>query len=109
MEHRVAAEIERRRRGPLPREVRDTKRCEALELLASGASIGAVAQAVGVHRNTVHLWRSAARKASPFLRVDLAEPANASAGGQLSRISPAGYRVEGLGLGEIAFLLRTLG
>jgi hypothetical protein len=83
----------------------------ARRAIATGASHTATARAVALDLRTLRAWLgdatvSAASTALVPIEVVVDAPA---ARGPLRLVSPAGFRVEGLALDEVATLLRVLG
>jgi hypothetical protein len=76
---------------------------------AQGSSVRGVAVALGVSHATLYRWM-ARKKRVPVRKVEIvqSEPARREGSSSLVLVTPQGYRVEGLALGEVARLLETL-
>lgn len=88
------------------RRFSEAQRAEAVEYLErrgiEGATVGAIAEELGVGKTTLQRWRS---RESGFVRVAaLADPVS-----EVSLVSPGGYRIEGLDLDQAVELLSRLG
>jgi hypothetical protein len=100
---------ERGRTTAIPAEVRELLVGYALEQRKRGRSWAAIGEALGVSSSGLIRWsqRSVTRRegAVPVeLRVE--EPSD---GTGVTLVSPAGYRVEGLGVSDALVVLRELG
>lgn len=81
----------------------------ARRAIARGMSVPAAASALPVHPETLHAWlASAPATTTALVPVQVIAETPESHGG-LRVVSPAGFRVEGLALDEVAALLRVLG
>lgn len=91
-----------------PQELRQ----EAVELvregLAQGMGLREVAVRLGICHATLYRWLG--KREGPVRRVEIVpEPAaREELAGRLVLVTPGGYRVEGLGLGEVTRLLEVL-
>jgi len=107
------AGLGRHRTQPLPQELHaEVERYAALR--RAGASWRTIAGSVGV--STSALQRAGAREQSPAIRAGLRRvrvrrewvPSQAVASATLVLISPAGFRIEGLGVSQALEMLREL-
>ena len=69
-------------------------------LLSGGFTMEAIAREIGVSSSTLKRWLNSGEEVDGFRRVKLSEPAGGSRSGEISIVSPRGYRLEGLGLAE---------
>ena len=87
------------------RQFTEAQRLEAVGYLArrrrEGASVGAIAEELGLGKTTLERWRS---RGSGFVRIETV-PDQASA---VSLVSPSGYRLEGLSVEQAVGLLSRL-
>jgi transposase-like protein len=100
---------ERGRTTTIPDEVRQILVAYALEQRERGQSWSAIAKALGVSSSGLIRWskRRIVRCEGPVpVEVRVAEP---SEGLPVTLVSPAGYRIEGLGVSEALAALRELG
>lgn len=93
------------RRHGYPVEVRAKVVAFATAARASGASWPALAAALDLSVSTLSAWCASA-SCGTFLPVVVAEPERVNP--PVVLISPGGWRVEGLGVGELRLLLRDL-
>ena len=114
---RTASAVPRgRKRGRLPAGVGPALQAKAVELWKDrNLGVPAIADRLGVNRNTVYRWTAEARAGrercapSAFVQVAVVpvEPVSSPAA-PLILVSPGGYRVEGLDLAGLAELLGVL-
>ena len=114
---RTASAVPRgRKRGRLPAGVGPALRAKALELWKDrNLGVPAIAERLGVNRNTVYRWTAEARAGREqcvqpaFVQVAVVsvKPTSPPAA-PLVLVSPGGYRVEGLDLTGLAELLGAL-
>jgi len=81
----------------------------AQRAIADGARLASVARALDIDSETLRKWlRKGAAASTALVPVEVvADEPPVRAGVRV--VSPAGYQVEGLGLGEVVALLRVLG
>jgi hypothetical protein len=73
-----------------------------------GRSLRTIADALALHRETLRSWLAdAAPSAAALVPVEVVSDHDAA--GSFTVISPAGFRVEGLALDDVAALLARLG
>jgi transposase-like protein len=99
----------RGRTTAIPGEVREVLVACALEQRERGKSWAAIAEALGVSSSGLIRWskrRIARCEGAVPVEVRVEAPSN---GSSVTLVSPAGYRVEGLGVSEAVAMLRELG
>ena len=109
-------ELAPRARGPglhYPDELRGRIARWARRQLEDGASLGALASALGVHRETLRRWTAGAARpptgaARPLALVPVEVVVDEPPAGTLSVVSPAGFRIDGLTLDEAIAALSRL-
>lgn len=100
---------ERGQTTAIPDEVREVLVACALEQRERGKSWAAIAEALGVSSSGLIRWskrRIVCCEGAVPVEVRVAEP---SEGLPVTLVSPAGYRIEGLGVSEALAALRELG
>ena len=100
---------QRGRTTAIPDEVRQVLVAYALEQRERGKSWAAIAGALGVSSSGLIRWsrQGLARcEGAVPVEVRVEEPSNGTA---VTLVSPAGYRIEGLGMSEALAALRELG
>ena len=100
---------QRGRTTAIPEEVREVLVACALEQRERGKSWAAIAKALGVSSSGLIRWsrqRVARCERAVPVEVRLEEPSDGTA---VTLVSPAGYRIEGLGVSEALAALRELG
>lgn len=100
---------ERGRTTAIPDEVREVLVSCALEQRGRGKSWSAIAKVLGVSTSGLIRWskrRVARCEGAVPVEIRVEEPSNGPA---VTLVSPAGYRVEGLGVSEALAVLRELG
>jgi hypothetical protein len=93
----------------IPSEVREVLVAYALEQRERGKSWATIAEALGVSSSALIRWsrRGLARCEGPVpVEVRVEEPSDGTA---VTLVSPAGYRIEGLGVSEALLAFRELG
>jgi hypothetical protein len=99
-------------RGPgkrYPSELRRRIAGWARRAVADGATVSAVAGALGLHPATLRSWVAGEAPASMALVPVEVVAEGAEPGTGLHLVAPSGYRVERLSLDELVALLRVLG
>jgi hypothetical protein len=100
---------DRGRTTAIPGEVREVLVSYALEQRGRGKSWAAIAKALGVSSSGLIRWsRGAVVRCEGAVPVEVRveQPSDGTA---VTLVSPAGYRVEGLGVSEALAALRELG
>ena len=92
-----------------PHDLRDEITALALQRRARGESLKSTAARLGLRVQTLYTWQRK-RRAVALRRIRVVAPAPppATAPGQPVLVTPQGFRVEGLGPGQLAELLRAL-
>jgi len=102
--------VERGRGKRYPAELRLQISGWARREIARGSSPRAAARRLGLHPETLRAWCGDASPSSTALvPVEIVGSAAAPTPTAIRIVSPAGYRVEGLALDEVAALLKVLG
>lgn len=109
--------LPRRRRGRLPVETKERALADMQRLLAEGMAQRQVAETLGLSPKTIQRWASPEQAPPPgsvgpgVLQpvVLTPDPPGTPGSGQPVLTSPAGHRVTGLSLEQLALLLRALG
>ena len=111
-ELRLSLELERRRwprgRGRYSAKLRREVDAAVVELLADGWSMTQIANGLGLGQWTISRWAKKLGEVagSGFREVEMMGPSIVD---RATLITPAGYRVVGLELGDLELLLRRLG
>ena len=95
-------------RGPgvyYPEPLRERAARWARQQLAAGATTAAVAASLGIGRDTLRRWTSP----PPTTALVPVEIVDAPAVGEVSVVSPNGFRISGLTVDEAIAVLRRLG
>lgn len=92
-----------------PQELREEAIGCAQAAAAQGSSLRGLAAALGVSHATLYRW-VARGKEIPVRKVEIvqSEPSRREGSTSLVLVTPQGYRVEGLGVGDVARLLEAL-
>ena len=77
----------------------------ATELRRQGQGWQAIGEFFGIPHETVRRFSGACATSTALVPVELVDE---PAGGSLTLVSPEGYRIEGLGVGDAAEILRRL-
>lgn len=105
---RELAACERGRGKRYPTTLQQRIKDWAQREIARGASTRRAAEAIALHPETLRKWLLGDACATALVPVEVVAEEAAPAR-RVSVVSPAGYRVEGLDLAEVAALLRVLG
>lgn len=96
---------ERGRTTRIPDEVREAVVAFGLEARAVGTTWKQIGDRVGLSASVVQRWCRAASPTSPWSAVTVRPEVASVASGTLVLVTPSGYRIEGLGVGDAERLL----